>query len=158
MQFVTANASVALRPLFTHWPGWPPVAPLASVSVLYPDPWFKARHHKRRVLTPAAAVSLADLARPGAPLLIKSDVKDVITAAADLLRASGRWTWVADVTEFPPCRNGPPAHEITAASVGQLEWTREESALASIPSEREHVAPRAWRCLFRATSHAAAAG
>lgn len=51
-------------------------ASVAEVYVLFPDPWPKKRHRKRRLLQ---APFLADLARvmlPGAPLFVLTDVED----------------------------------------------------------------------------------
>ena len=31
---------------------WPPSASLAKIQLLYPDPWPKKRHHKRRIIAP----------------------------------------------------------------------------------------------------------
>ena len=36
-----------------------PGAPLRSASIQFPDPHFKAKHHKRRVVQPELARSLA---------------------------------------------------------------------------------------------------
>jgi len=38
---------------------------LAGVHIFFPDPWPKARHHKRRLVTPAFIASLAARLRPG---------------------------------------------------------------------------------------------
>jgi tRNA (guanine-N7-)-methyltransferase len=38
---------------------------LAGVHIFFPDPWPKARHHKRRLIAPAFVASLAQRLRPG---------------------------------------------------------------------------------------------
>src|SRR5262249_53927210 len=38
---------------------------LAGAHIFFPDPWPKARHHKRRLITPAFVEMLADRLRPG---------------------------------------------------------------------------------------------
>lgn len=45
--------------------------------LLFPDPWFKERHHKRRVIEPALALTIADQLRPGGELHAASDVFEV---------------------------------------------------------------------------------
>jgi tRNA (guanine-N7-)-methyltransferase len=45
--------------------------------LLFPDPWFKGRHHKRRVIDPALADTIADQLRPGGELHAASDVFEV---------------------------------------------------------------------------------
>ncbi|MEO0852335.1 MAG: tRNA (guanosine(46)-N7)-methyltransferase TrmB [Cyanobacteria bacterium J06648_11] len=70
VHFVFANATVTLPHLF---------APhgLDRVSIQFPDPWFKKRHHKRRVVQPGLVDTLARLMKPGAPLFLQSDIKEV---------------------------------------------------------------------------------
>jgi tRNA (guanine-N7-)-methyltransferase len=46
---------------------------LDEVRVLFPDPWPKARHHKRRLVTPAFAELVADRLRPGGRLHVATD-------------------------------------------------------------------------------------
>lgn len=45
--------------------------------LLFPDPWVKKSHHKRRVIEPALVASLATQLRPGGELHVASDVFDV---------------------------------------------------------------------------------
>ena len=45
--------------------------------LLFPDPWFKERHHKRRVIEPALARVLARQLRPGGELHAASDVFEI---------------------------------------------------------------------------------
>ncbi|HJK90851.1 MAG TPA: tRNA (guanine-N7)-methyltransferase [Polyangiaceae bacterium LLY-WYZ-15_(1-7)] len=49
---------------------------VARVSVHFPDPWWKKRHTKRRVLQPAFLDTLARLMRPGGELFVQTDVPD----------------------------------------------------------------------------------
>jgi tRNA (guanine-N7-)-methyltransferase len=52
------------------------VAPgsLAGIHVWFPDPWPKARHHKRRLVQPGTVELLADALRPGGVLRLATDV------------------------------------------------------------------------------------
>src|SRR5262249_37694306 len=54
-----------------------PDARLARAFLNFPDPWFKRRHHKRRVLTPEFASVIARKLAPGGRLLFQSDVWDL---------------------------------------------------------------------------------
>jgi tRNA (guanine-N7-)-methyltransferase len=49
---------------------------LDEVRVLFPDPWPKARHHKRRLVTPAFARLVAGRLRPGGRLHVATDCAD----------------------------------------------------------------------------------
>lgn len=57
------------RPLIAALPD----ASLGRVFVLFPDPWPKARHHKRRFVAPDTLDELARVMRPGAELRVASD-------------------------------------------------------------------------------------
>ncbi|MFI2337987.1 tRNA (guanosine(46)-N7)-methyltransferase TrmB [Nocardia rhamnosiphila] len=46
---------------------------LTGVRVFFPDPWPKARHHKRRLLQPATLALVADRLRPGGILHVATD-------------------------------------------------------------------------------------
>jgi tRNA (guanine-N7-)-methyltransferase len=46
---------------------------LTGVRVFFPDPWPKARHHKRRLLQPATAALIADRLKPGGILHAATD-------------------------------------------------------------------------------------
>lgn len=69
--------------------GLPP-ASLAGVYLLFPDPWPKQRHHKRRILNPAFLAKLARVLGPGGTFHAATDwepyaqqMLEVLTAAAD---------------------------------------------------------------------------
>ncbi len=46
---------------------------LARVLLLFPDPWPKARHHKRRILTPEFATLVASRLAPGGRFQLATD-------------------------------------------------------------------------------------
>ena len=50
---------------------------LKSISLNFPDPWFKKRHHKRRVVQPGLINILSNHMRKGSLVFIKTDVKDL---------------------------------------------------------------------------------
>lgn len=71
--------------------GLPP-ASLAAVYLLFPDPWPKQRHHKRRILQAGFVESLAQVLRPSGLFLAATDWSDYagqmlaeLEAAADQL-------------------------------------------------------------------------
>ncbi|BFM38472.1 tRNA (guanosine(46)-N7)-methyltransferase TrmB [Synechocystis sp. LKSZ1] len=47
---------------------------LRRVSIQFPDPWFKQRHSKRRVMQPELVVALAQVLPLGGQVFIQSDV------------------------------------------------------------------------------------
>ena len=48
-----------------------------SISFNFPDPWFKKKHHKRRVIQPEFINILSNLLQKGSLIFIKTDVKDL---------------------------------------------------------------------------------
>ena len=48
-----------------------------SISFNFPDPWFKKRHFKRRVIQPEFINLLSNLLQKGSLIFIKTDVKDL---------------------------------------------------------------------------------
>ncbi len=48
------------------------------VSIQFPDPWFKRRHFKRRVLNSKLLVALTNSIEEGGELFIQSDIEEVI--------------------------------------------------------------------------------
>jgi len=50
---------------------------LKSISFNFPDPWFKKRHYKRRVIQAKFINKLSNLMSEGSLIFIKTDVKDL---------------------------------------------------------------------------------
>ena len=50
-----------------------PTAGLQEIQILFPDPWHKKRHHKRRLIQPAFARLLVSRLRPGGRLHLATD-------------------------------------------------------------------------------------
>jgi tRNA (guanine-N7-)-methyltransferase len=67
----------------------PRIAPgaLDAVHVFFPDPWPKARHHKRRLISPANVALLRDRLRPGGRLHCATDWPDYAEAMRETLDA-----------------------------------------------------------------------
>ena len=67
-------------------PSFPPCS-LARVFVLFPDPWPKARHHKRRLVAAPFLDELARVMVPAAELRIATDDEDYAAWVRDQLAA-----------------------------------------------------------------------
>jgi tRNA (guanine-N7-)-methyltransferase len=50
---------------------------LKSISFNFPDPWFKKRHHKRRIIQPEFINILSNSLQKGTLIFVKTDVKDL---------------------------------------------------------------------------------
>lgn len=53
-----------------------PAASVDEAFLLYPDPWPKTRHHKRRFVSPTTLAELARVLEPGARLYFATDIED----------------------------------------------------------------------------------
>jgi tRNA (guanine-N7-)-methyltransferase len=53
-----------------------PDASVDAVYLLYPDPWPKTRHHKRRFVSPVTLKELARVIKPGGTFFFASDIED----------------------------------------------------------------------------------
>lgn len=65
-------------------------ASLSRAYLLYPDPWPKKRHHKRRFINDETLDALARALRPGAELRIASDIEDYVRHCLAVLAARRR--------------------------------------------------------------------
>lgn len=71
-------------------------ASIDRAFILFPDPWPKTRHRKRRLVQPEFVTELARILKPGARLRFATDWADYANRAlADVLR-DGRFTWEAE--------------------------------------------------------------
>ena len=69
-----------------------PPASVARAFLLYPDPWPKARHHRRRFVTPEYLDPLHRVLAPGAEFRIATDIPDYVRQAlAEVPRAGFAW-------------------------------------------------------------------
>lgn len=65
-----------------------PDASVDAVYLLYPDPWPKLRHHKRRFVSPTTLAELARVIRPGGAFHFATDIEDYANwTLAHILRA-----------------------------------------------------------------------
>lgn len=72
-----------------------PEACLSRVFVLFPDPWPKRRHWKRRLLSEATLGELARVMRPGAELRVATDIAAYAEWILLAVRRQGSFRWTA---------------------------------------------------------------
>ncbi|SFG37737.1 tRNA (guanine-N(7)-)-methyltransferase [Palleronia marisminoris] len=106
------------------------VLPPASVSrafLLYPDPWPKARHHRRRFVTPEHLEPLARCLKPGATFRVATDIADYVRQALEEVPEAGfewlgegpsDWSapwddWISTRYEQKALREGRSPHYLT---------------------------------------------
>jgi tRNA (guanine-N7-)-methyltransferase len=86
-----------------------PASTLGRVSILYPDPWPKSRHRKRRFISDETLALLARAMRPGAHLRFATDIDDYAgwTLARILRSESFDWPVGSSIEWTTPWANWP---------------------------------------------------
>lgn len=137
--FAVGNATVSLPAgTLASYPG-----PLTTICVQFPDPHFKERHRKRRVVQPEMAAAAAAALAPGGHVFLQSDVLEVAESMRAVFESAA-----GDVLE--------PAPEHGAAPAGGWGCWSDAGWLADnplgVPTEREvHSLAQglpAYRCLL----------
>jgi tRNA (guanine-N7-)-methyltransferase len=88
-----------------------PSAALDEIHILFPDPWPKKRHHKRRLIQPTFTACLADRLKRGGLLKLATDWRayadhmlEVLDACASLENLAGRDSFMARAEDRAPTR------------------------------------------------------
>jgi len=74
---------------------WLPAASLARVELLYPDPWPKRRHWKRRFIQDSSVASVARILQDGAEFRFATDWADYAAWTLERLLRSPAFDWTA---------------------------------------------------------------
>jgi len=78
--------------------------------ILFPDPWPKVRHHKRRLVQPGFISDLARVMRPGARLRFATDWRDYASWTLERLFNHNDFDWTAERADD---WRKPPADHVT---------------------------------------------
>lgn len=95
------------RELIAHLPD----AALDRVFILFPDPWPKLRHNKRRLVNAETLVQLARVLKPGGTLRFATDWADYADWTLERALACGLFDWAA--AQADDWRTAPPDHITT---------------------------------------------
>ena len=99
-----------------------PPASIGGVFILFPDPWPKQRHHKRRLVARGTLDRLAGVMQPGAELRLATDDRDYLGWMLEHTTSHPNFAWLArgpaDWRERPP--DWPPTrYEEKARAAGR---------------------------------------
>jgi tRNA (guanine-N7-)-methyltransferase len=75
---------------------WLPAAQLARFDLLYPDPWPKRRHWKRRFVQDKSVAEIARIVRPGGEFRFASDIADYVAWTLARLMRSRDFIWTGE--------------------------------------------------------------
>jgi len=87
-----------------------PDASVTRVFVLFPDPWPKGRHKKRRIVQAETVAELARLAAPGGRVRFASDWADYVDWTLERFLANPAFRWTAERADN---WRKPPADHVT---------------------------------------------
>lgn len=79
LHYLFCNANSSLSQILNSLPS----GVLQYVSIQFPDPWFKKRHQKRRVVQPELVAVLAANLATGGVVFIQSDIEEVAVEMCD---------------------------------------------------------------------------
>lgn len=74
---------------------WLPEGSIGRAFILFPDPWPKKRHHKRRLVSETTLAELARVMRPGAELRIATDIAEYARWILEAVTREGSFAWTA---------------------------------------------------------------
>ena len=80
---------------------WLPDNSCAAVHVYFPDPWWKKRHYKRRIMNPWFVQQIERVLVPGGSLHFWTDVEDYYRMALETLAEHSRLSGPLPVPELP---------------------------------------------------------
>jgi len=120
---VFCQAQLHMREIF-------PAGSVDRVYINFPDPWFKRRHHDRRMVDEALADGVAHAARAGADVFVQSDVWAIALDAMSTFERDDRFVNAAGDWTF--WRRGNP--------YGVRSWREQNAEETGLPI---------WRILYR---------
>ena len=71
---------------------------ISKAFLLYPDPWPKMRHHRRRFVTPEHLTPLNKCLKPGAEFRVATDIEDYVRQTLQEVPRAG-FEWLAEGPE-----------------------------------------------------------
>jgi len=82
-----------------------PKGSVRAIHIYFPDPYWKRRHLKRRLVTPEFALSIANALTPGGRVLTKSDVPERFAVLTETIAECAEFrpiAWDDAAVGYPP--------------------------------------------------------
>ncbi len=146
LRFLFCNVNVSLE----DWVDILPSNLLHRVSIQFPDPWYKRRHQKRRILQPSLLISLAKSLQPGTELFIQSDILEVIEPMVNLIELSNCFQSICPKNGKPWLEKSPM---LVATEREQYAITKSLTIYRMLFKRNKEIVPdlfsfnQAWRTL-----------
>jgi tRNA (guanine-N7-)-methyltransferase len=105
-----------------------PTAAVETFYLLFPDPWPKRRHHRRRIVTPEFLNSLHAALKKSGVIYIATDDLDYFRKIKDIAQSTSRFAIAAVDVELPPSgfelifrQKGAPIHWLALRKVSPVK-------------------------------------
>lgn len=92
LHYLFCNANISLGKILASLPE----GVLQRVSILFPDPWFKKRHQRRRVVQAKLVEDLANYLIVGGTVFLHSDVEEVAKEMCDRFSVHSSFSRTSD--------------------------------------------------------------
>jgi tRNA (guanine-N7-)-methyltransferase len=126
VRVVCADARLFLRDCLS-------AASVRAVHVYFPDPWWKTRHHKRRVFTAEFVATCGRVLRPGGRLHVATDVPEYFQVMTALMAR------VPGFRVLPPPPETAPAHDMDYLTNFERKFRRQGKPIHRAVYERGEV-------------------
>jgi tRNA (guanine-N7-)-methyltransferase len=100
------------------------LAAFDEVLVLFPDPWHKKRHHKRRLIQPPFVELIASRMKAGGVFRLATDWEEYAAQMLEVLRASAAFVNLSPAGDWMPRpeERAPTRFEKRGARLGHGVW------------------------------------
>jgi tRNA (guanine-N7-)-methyltransferase len=117
-----------------------PADSLQALHIYFPDPWWKNRHHKRRLFTPEFAADCERVLRGGGRLHVVTDVEEYFGVITELLaRRTG-------LSAVPPPDSRNPEHDLDYLTNFERKFRKQGRPIFRGLHEKDELAPGIRTC------------
>jgi tRNA (guanine-N7-)-methyltransferase len=110
-----------------------------AIHAYFPDPWWKTRHHKRRLFTPEFVAQCARVLPGAGRLHVVTDVEDFFRMIAELVATE------SDLRPLPQPEAHDPAHDLDYLTNFERKFRKEGRAIYRIRYEKLETGREAYK-------------
>lgn len=129
------NVRVACADVRLFLPRYVAAASLQAIHVYFPDPWWKKRHHKRRVFTAEFVAECVRVLRPGGWLHAVTDVEEYAAVMTALL------TTHPSLRPLPSLSEKEPSHDLDYLTNFERKFRKQGKPIFRMRYEKKQAAP-----------------
>lgn len=127
------NVRVACADALRFLPSCVATGSLQAVHVYFPDPWWKKRHHKRRIFTAEFVAECARVLRRGGQLHVATDVEEYAQVMSAVLAGQPA------LRPLPTPSEHKPTHDLDYLTNFERKFRKQGKPIFRMSYEREDV-------------------